>query len=377
MRTNAAGWGTGSYDFAEMFPAPDVLYPGEVVVFGDAAEQVKRSTGETYDDRIAGVVSTRPGFLAGVYRPGDSPIALSGRVPTKVNTENGAIGIGDPLTTSSTPGVAMKATEPGPIVGYAMQPLTEVTGTIVVFIRASYYDGDGSVPEIVASPVSGVGDAGNLTSLSLNGGPITSVASISGLGNTWSLTESGNLVTRGRLVQVVKSHQNEDVETYVAASRQMTIQLSGTATLNGNTAVVKFEDIDPQFNDIIGTTSSYRVLATPSGLTGQIYVTDRTSEGFTVHAESADNGVLVDWLVIAYHKDYEPDTITVPEVGAPTPDAPPVVEEVPPVPEPEVAGETTETPVEEPVIEPVVEPIPEAPVLVEPAVIEPVPEVTP
>lgn len=308
MRTNAAGWGTGSYDFAEMFPSPESLSPGDVVVFGDGTEQVKRSTGEKYDDRIAGVVSTRPGFLAGTYKPGDQPIALSGRVPTRVNIENGTIAIGDPLTTSSVPGVAMKATEAGPIVGYAMQPFAEGTGMITVFIRASYYDGGEATPALAAAPVSAVTSSGDLSSLSLNGGAITSVGSIAGIGNVWSLGENGDLITHGRVVQVVKSYQNENVDTFPVMAREQTLQLSGTATLNNNTAEVKFEDIDPKFNDIMSVDSTYRVLATPAGLTGQIYVTDRTTLGFTVHAENAADGTLVDWLVIAPHKDYAPVT---------------------------------------------------------------------
>ncbi|MDQ5952249.1 MAG: repeat protein, partial [Patescibacteria group bacterium] len=383
MRTNAAGWGTGSYDFAEMFPAPEVLAPGEVVVFGDDTEQVKRSTGKTYDDRIAGVVSTRPGFLAGTYKPGDSPIALSGRVPTKVNTENGTIAIGDPLTTSSTPGVAMKADTAGPIIGYAMQSFTGDAGMITVFIRASYYDGDGSAPALVEAPVSTVAENTNLTSLNLSGGPISSVSSITGLGNTWKLAENGDLITRGRVVQIVKSHQNEDVETYVAASRQMTVQLSGTTAFENNAAIVRFEDIDPQFNDIIGTTAPYRVLATPSGVTGQVYVTDRSQSGFTVHAENAANGVLVDWLVIAYQKDYEPVITPDPVTPDPEPEVDPVV---PTEPEPEVAGVTVEEPVVVPEETPATEPVLEEtvsldpvvpPVTPDPAPIEPVAEVTP
>ncbi|MFZ2681735.1 MAG: hypothetical protein WAZ14_01420 [Patescibacteria group bacterium] len=379
MRTNAAGWGVGSYDFAELFPSPQVLTPGEVVVFGDGDEQVKRSTGATYDDRIAGVVSTRPGFLAGTYKPGDSPIALSGRVPTKVNTQNGSIAIGDPLTTSSTPGVAMKATQPGPIVGYALQNFSGTNGMISVFIRASYYDGDGSqVPAMAAAPVSGVGNTADLTSLSLNGGPITSVASITGLGNTWRLTEIGDFITRGRVVQLVKSHQNEDVETYMVAAREMTIQLSGTATLSGNTAVVTFDDIDPQFNDVISTMAPYRVLVTPSGVTGQLYVTNRTTTGFTISAEGAANGVIVDWLVIAYHKDYEPT----PTVATDEPVDPQPEEVVPP--EPEVAGEATETTTPSPSVaggegEVTEEPVIETPVdepIVEPETEEPATETT-
>jgi hypothetical protein len=360
MRTNAAGWSTGSYDFAEMFPSPELLTPGDVVVFGDGVEQVKRSTGETYDDRIAGVVSTRPGFLAGTYKVGDHPIALTGRVPTRVSTENGAIAIGDPLTTSSTPGVAMKATEPGPIVGYAMEPFTLASGTISVFIRASYYDGN-STPSLVNAPITNTN--GNFTNLNLNAGQITSVASISGIGDTWKLNEHGDLVTRGRLVQVIKSHQGEDVETYAAASTEMTVQLSGTSTFSGDAAVVAFEDIDPQFNDVIAAGVPYRVFATPSGATGQVYVINRSQSGFTIKAEHPAEGILVDWLVIAYHKDYEPET-EVAEVSEVPADniagSEPVLEPAPePEPEPAVAGESTEEPVDEPT--PEEESVPTAP----------------
>jgi hypothetical protein len=31
MRTNASGWSTGSYDFAEMFPSEESLVSGDVV----------------------------------------------------------------------------------------------------------------------------------------------------------------------------------------------------------------------------------------------------------------------------------------------------------------------------------------------------------
>ncbi|MBI4039324.1 hypothetical protein HY388_00670 [Candidatus Daviesbacteria bacterium] len=53
------------------------------------------------------------------YKPG---VALAGRVPVKVSLENGPIEKGDYLTSSSTPGVAMKATKPGQVVGKALEP---------------------------------------------------------------------------------------------------------------------------------------------------------------------------------------------------------------------------------------------------------------
>ena len=53
-------------------------------------------------------------------------------MPVKVVTENGTIKIGDYLTASSTPGVAMKSTG-GPVIGQAMSEYDGVgTGMVVV-----------------------------------------------------------------------------------------------------------------------------------------------------------------------------------------------------------------------------------------------------
>lgn len=49
------------------------------------------------------------------------PIALTGRVPLKVTSENGPIEPGDFLTLSSIPGVAMKALPNNPTVGKALE----------------------------------------------------------------------------------------------------------------------------------------------------------------------------------------------------------------------------------------------------------------
>jgi len=57
------------------------------------------------------------------------PIALAGRVPVKVTLENGEIHRGDFLTPSSTPGYAMRATEPGISIGRA---LTDFDGTSTI-----------------------------------------------------------------------------------------------------------------------------------------------------------------------------------------------------------------------------------------------------
>jgi hypothetical protein len=63
-------------------------------------------------------------------------VAIAGIVSVKVSAENGPIQRGDLLTTSNTPGHAMKATEfiPGTILGKAMGTLDSGTGVIEVLV---------------------------------------------------------------------------------------------------------------------------------------------------------------------------------------------------------------------------------------------------
>ena len=75
------------------------------------------------------------------------PVALNGRVPVKVTTENGAIEPGDFLTTSSTPGAAMKATKPGNVIGKALEGYnSDGVGKIMVFVNLTFADPDGIYP---------------------------------------------------------------------------------------------------------------------------------------------------------------------------------------------------------------------------------------
>jgi len=377
MKTNAAGWNVGSYDFAEMFPSDEVLNAGEVVVFADHSQGVKKSGTTKYDNMLVGVVSTRPGFLAGEYKEGSYPVALSGRVPTNVSDENGAVAIGDPLTTSSTPGVAMKATMAGPILGYAMEPLSSGTNKIVAFIRASYYSGSGTnASPAVSNTVSSITTSNGLDlsgALNMNGGNILSVGSIEGIGGAWKIAENGDFMTQGAVVKQVRSFAGDLVNTYPAMTTERTVELSGTSTLQNGTATVTFSDVDAHFNQIISSTASYRVLVTPAGATGQIYVTDRSNGGFVIHDTGNSNGITVDWLVIAYEKDHEPQLV----IPAPAPlpaDPAPVTE-----PEPAVAGTTDPAPVDPSVVAPTGEPAPSEPPVdsapVDPTVVDPAPPI--
>jgi hypothetical protein len=317
MRTNASGWATGSYDFAEMFPSGETLMAGDVVVFATQDEHVARSHA-AYDMKVAGIVSTRPGFLAGENRDGDYPVALAGRVPTKVNTENGPIAIGDPLTTSSTAGYAMRATEPGPIVGYALEPFDGAKSAddkIIAFVNVSWYGGEptSTTPGVmnVASTIS-TGGTANFTQLNMDGTiymnthDIVGVRRLAGISDRWVIEEDGTFKTDAVLKTVVTTYQNERVETAAVTSTDVMITLVGTSELEDGRAIIRFEDVSPTFNDITSTIAPIRVIVTPNGPVS-LYATEKSNDGFVVQQiDGAASGVTFDWMASAYRKDYEP-----------------------------------------------------------------------
>jgi len=99
---------------------------------------------QPYSILVAGIYSTKPGFLGTTRKVDESapknevPLAVVGIVPCKVTAENGAIKVGDLLVTSSTPGHAMKGTDRskmlGAVVGKALEPLSKGTGVIQVLV---------------------------------------------------------------------------------------------------------------------------------------------------------------------------------------------------------------------------------------------------
>ncbi|MDP3994605.1 MAG: hypothetical protein Q8P91_02145, partial [bacterium] len=108
-----------------------------------------------YAKEAIGIISEKPGFLMRGYGFDEEsqvdpnfvrPLSLSGRVPVKVSTINGSIKAGDPITTSEIPGVGMKATKAGQIVGKALadynNPDPNVIGKIMAFVNLSWYDPD-------------------------------------------------------------------------------------------------------------------------------------------------------------------------------------------------------------------------------------------
>ncbi len=145
--TNSIAMGTGAFDYAEDYPTTDSsLTGGDVVAIDPQNSQYILKSGMGVG--IIGVISTNPAFELGPTASQAQnvryvPVALTGRVPVNVSTENGPIHAGDYLTASATlPGVAMKATSAGAVLGRAMEDYSgTVVGQITIFVNVTYYDG--------------------------------------------------------------------------------------------------------------------------------------------------------------------------------------------------------------------------------------------
>jgi hypothetical protein len=119
--------------------------PGDIIVIDRHAHGKFLKSDRPYLKMVAGIYSTKPGLVGRrlgsdpTAETTEIPMALIGIVPTKVSAENGPIEDGDLLVTSSTPGVAMKGTDParmmGAVVGKALNSLDSGTGIIEVLIR--------------------------------------------------------------------------------------------------------------------------------------------------------------------------------------------------------------------------------------------------
>jgi len=132
-------------DCAEQFDVDEAMQPidpGTVLVIG--ADGVLRRSEAAYDTRVAGVVAGagayRPGIILGGRQPSANRLSVSlvGKVYCKVDGSSGAIDVGDLLTTSPTPGHAMKASDPrrafGAIIGKALGSWSRGRGLIPILV---------------------------------------------------------------------------------------------------------------------------------------------------------------------------------------------------------------------------------------------------
>ena len=129
---------TSCVDVAELIPSSEAVSAGDVVMLDSRASVTVKKALNNNNKLLFGVVTTDPaiviegasvGIMNGkgfTQRPEKPAVALVGRVPVKVNLENGPINVGDMITSSSIPGIGTKAVKPGEVVGMALEPLTHL-----------------------------------------------------------------------------------------------------------------------------------------------------------------------------------------------------------------------------------------------------------
>jgi hypothetical protein len=140
---------TGGSDIAEPFDiaSADEIQPGMVTCIDPANPGGLVLSNKAYDRTVAGVISGAGGVNVGLtltqkdsIADGKHPVALTGRVYVWVDADTGGPVVpGDLLTTSNTPGHAMKVTDidraQGATIGKAMTELQSGKGLVLVLVN--------------------------------------------------------------------------------------------------------------------------------------------------------------------------------------------------------------------------------------------------
>jgi len=147
-------YGDGAYaspaaDYAEYFKTKSQnLQSGETVCVDMVENNSVKRCERGADNNVMGIVSTKPSVIGNYTKAAEADpahyaiIGMMGQVEAFVSAENGAINVGDSLTSaSSTPGYAMRANGGDSTVGIALEPFngtssstTLGTGKIKVLI---------------------------------------------------------------------------------------------------------------------------------------------------------------------------------------------------------------------------------------------------
>lgn len=137
----------GGADLAETFAiaGTEPIVPGQIVSIDADRSGALRIADTAYDRTVAGVISGAGGINPGLtlqqegsVAEGAYPVSLTGRVYVWADAVYGSIVPGDLLTTSDSPGHAMKVTDheraQGAILGKAMSSLEQGKGLVLVLV---------------------------------------------------------------------------------------------------------------------------------------------------------------------------------------------------------------------------------------------------
>ncbi|MBU0546259.1 hypothetical protein KKA13_03335, partial [Patescibacteria group bacterium] len=300
--------------------------PGDVLVVDVNLQDTYRRSGGSYEQSVAGVVSTNPTIIVGNGKTEYTAVmAMVGRVPVKASAENGSINRGDLLVTASTTGYAMKydANKDNDlkmvgVIGVALEPLNEGSGKIMALIRTGWvYNRNESIANLkqnvqtiaaiqgidlnnaVTTTLSVENTGGQLVytggNLDLTGNSLLNVATIQGKNNAWSIDEKGQFITR-------LTTANGTKEMFAMQSPTSEFVFSSSSQLSGGETVVVF---DEQTQEIIDFGQPLKITVTlTSGEAKGIYVSEKRNTGFVVkELEQGASNATFDWMVVAKRKE--------------------------------------------------------------------------
>ena len=314
----------GNYDLAEDYPTTDSsIEAGDVVSIDSANDSHVVKSTKSYDNTVIGIYSEKPGFrlsqVGSINGDKAVPVALDGRVPVKVNNENGPIHKGDYLTTSSTPGVAMKATKAGQVLGKALQDFNGISGKITAFVNISFADPS----NFLASLTNSNGDS-SLSKVSSDAINLPENLVINGQEVNGSL--SNGLIALSSGINTVKSGVDELQISVAAANSKVDILASKLQQLEASNAtnsalIAKALENNAQIDEKVSSTSSELValnlrindlVARLSTQSANTLVSDITT------SNSAQASASASYLAVTGGNISNPDTLITQNVVSPS-----------------------------------------------------------
>ena len=252
LKFYANAFTASSTDLAENYSDKDnSLQPADIVALDPTTKKGVKKTTSAQESGMLGIVSTEPGLALSDISDTDGstdlihpkPIALSGRVPTKVSTINGDIQVGDYLTSSPIPGVAMKATRAGQVVAKALENYTSAdphtVGVILSFVNLSWNDPDpqsvvgisDQLGSFTSSPVIFKANSDSINAFQIqntNGEPLLVADTAAMQVTITNLVVTTNLMVNGH---IIAGGSVPTVSLGLAACSNPTIAIAGNDTL--------------------------------------------------------------------------------------------------------------------------------------------------
>jgi hypothetical protein len=302
-------------DIAENFPTADGSIEGaDIVAFEYKApgNNLKDPFNYAYETEfvakgtpanahnILGVVSEKPGITLGGWGQRKDPrsaqevaVALSGRVPVKITSENGNINPGDLITVSQTkPGVGMKSTNPSDtIIGKALDKYTSTDvnqiGTVLIFVNTQWSRESASLVGTTTVASNPNGTSGSQAILA------DAIIYNTVLG-TLTFKEDATFQGTATFEQLTQFFGKTEFNGEVSFTKAPTFptQMAGYTTIPANTTSVRVNFSKPFAKEPIITVS-------PMENTVSYTITQRNETGFTIKIDPTQNqSIIFSWIAL-------------------------------------------------------------------------------